>query len=85
MAAARETAATLWRLAVLLFCVGLVCVAGGALVAAAYFALRWLQPNLAIKDAITIAVMAMILPTAAIAWFGIVFSVELEQRRRGRD
>lgn len=83
--AAHETVGIFRNLGGLLLFTVFLCIVGGALVGSAFFVLRWLVPQLSVHNAIAIAVMAMILPIAAIGWFGIVFSVELEKRRKHRD
>lgn len=82
--AARETAGVLWRLLVHLFCAGIVCAVAGGVMAIVYFGLRWLEPSLPNNTAISIAAISMVVPTAAVGWFAIVFSVDLEQRRKDR-
>lgn len=83
--AAREAAVTLWRTAVAVFCGALFCGTAAFLAGAIYFGLRWLLPHMSDKDAITIAVMTTTVPAAALGWFAILFSVELERRRKRRE
>lgn len=83
--AVRETAIVLWRLVGVIIFGLLFSLLGAALVAATFFVLRWLYPHVSTNNAVAISVMLMIFPISAIGWFGIVFSVEFEQRRRRRE
>lgn len=82
--AACETTEVFCRLLIHIVWAGIVCLTAGSVMAIAYAGVRWMEPHLPNEEAVSIAAISMVLPTAAVGWFAIVFSIDLEQRRKER-